>query len=112
VVNGGTQTGDVLSTRGWPNSTANIFRAGDFLSWADPTGRAQLHQVVLDAGSNGSGVCAITITPSIRRSPADGVALNVTAPVGLFRLSEDAVRQRHRPGFITEFTINIEEALA
>lgn len=136
VVNGAGQTGEVISTRGWPNSTARLFRPGDFVSWLDPNGRAHLHQVVEDAGSNGSGVCAITVTPSIRRSPADGanIAFGVTtilgteagdalvtengllllataAPFGVFRLSEDAVRQRHRPGFIVEFTINIEEAL-
>ena len=119
VINGANQTGDVLSTRGWPASTANIFMPGDFLSWLDPTGRPQLHQVfgLTTGGASGvpsdaGGVCNVAISPSIRRSPADGVALNVLSPVGIFRLSDDGVRQRHRPGLITEFTINIEEALA
>lgn len=118
VINGANQTGDVLSTRGWPPNTANIFMPGDFLAWSDPTGRAQLHQVFgLTGGgasgvpSNASGICNVAISPSIRRSPNDGDPLNVGAPIGVFRLAEDGVRQKHLPGYVVQFTINIEEAL-
>ncbi len=82
-VNGAGQTGETLITDGWRASAANVMRAGEWLSIGD-----NLYQCVQDADSNSSGGADIEIWPSLRFSPADDTAVEITEPRGIFRLSE------------------------
>jgi hypothetical protein len=110
LVNGASQVGGALATDGWTPS-ATVFRAGDFFSYADPTGRQRLHQIHTTATANGSGVATLNFSPLIRRSPGDNAALEYTAPVGVFMLASDEAAVRVRPGPFGECTLEIMEAL-
>jgi hypothetical protein len=110
VVNGASQAGATLSVRGW-SANAQAFLAGDWLSYVDTTGRARLHQVTADVTANGSGVASVPIAPAIRRSGANGAAVQVTAPVGVFRLGDDAQDVAVRPARFAAVAFDIVEAL-
>ena len=73
LVAGGDQTGTSLVTDGWPADTA-VLLAGDYVAYDVGVGR-QLHMVVADATSDGSGNATLAIEPPIRTSPADDAAL-------------------------------------
>lgn len=111
VINGASQSGATLSIRGFTNSS-QAFRVGDWLSYTDTTGRARLHQVTADVNANGSGVAAVPIAPPIRRAGADGAAVNVAAPVGVFMLADDAGGEiRVRAPLLGSAALQIVEAL-
>ena len=112
VINGSGQSGEVLSTIGWA-ANAQAMRAGDWLSYADPAGRQRLHQVVADATADAAGVAALIISPPIRRAGANGVAVEVTAPIGTFMLPQDEAPSLNiRPPSFGQVTITMREALA
>lgn len=121
VINGASQSGVLVQTRGFVASRPAIFYPGDFLSWPDTTGRPQLHQVVADGavpngnfvatGSNAGGLCSFRVSPPIRRSPNDGAVLSIAAPTGLFRLSKDAVPPSFTGGMFASCSVDIEESI-
>lgn len=85
-VNGASQTGYDLITDGWSNSITGIMKAGDWLTLG--TGASsRLHMVMADANSNGSGESTLTLWPALRSSPGDNDLIDVTEPVGVFRLA-------------------------
>lgn len=86
VVDGASQTGSTLRTRGWVNDVT-VLQAGDYISYDTTRGRT-LHMVVEDAVSNGVGDCDLTIEPPIRTSPADAAAINYTTPSCIMTLSD------------------------
>jgi hypothetical protein len=110
VVNGAGQSGSTLSIRGW-SAAAQAFRAGDWLSYVDTAGRRRLHQVVEDSTANGSGVASVTIAPPIRRAGADGAAVEIAAPQGVFMLAGDATPITITPPFFGSASLDIVEAL-
>ena len=89
LVNGAAQTGGSLATDGWTASTTNILRAGDYISFTNGDANAELHMVVEDANSNGSGEATLAIEPPIRSAPADNAALTVTSAVCEMALVDD-----------------------
>jgi hypothetical protein len=112
VINGDFQVGSTLSTRGW-TALAQVMRAGDWLSYVDTRGRRRLHLVVADASADAAGVAALSISPPIRRAGADGVAVDVVAPAGVFMLPQDEAPQLNiRAPSFGQVTITMREALA
>lgn len=111
VINGAGQSGAALSIRGWA-SGAQAFRAGDFLSYTDTSGRLRLHMATADVTASGGGVASVPIAPPIRRAGLDGAAVEVAAPVGVFMLSEDEVGLSTRPPLLGSVTLDMVEALA
>jgi hypothetical protein len=87
LVNGASQTGRTLGTKGWSASVTGIVRAGDFFQLGSG-GNTRLHMVVQDADSNGAGVAVLEIWPSLRFSPADNAPLTFASPNGIWRLKE------------------------
>ncbi len=86
LVDGASQTGASLATKGWSPSVSGILKAGDYISLG--TGATtRLHQVIEDADSDGGGLAALTIWPDLRESPADGAAVASQSPKGAFRLT-------------------------
>jgi hypothetical protein len=106
LVDGASQTGASLVTKGWSNTITNVVRAGDIFTIAGvyavnpvtklSTGRLQQFVVTASANSGSStGPATISISPSITvtgttqtvtASPADGAAitmLGATAAVGV-----------------------------
>lgn len=87
VVNGSSQSGKVLSTRGWNANVTGILKRGDWISISN-----RLYQVTKDTNSNGSGIASVDIWPSIRQpAPADGVSITTQGAKGEFRLAQAPV---------------------
>ncbi|MDQ1081451.1 hypothetical protein [Pseudoroseomonas cervicalis] len=111
VVDGAGQAGDLLVTRGWPNFT-RVFNTGDWLSYPDAQGRPMLHQVVANSSSNGTGQAATRLAPPLRRPGADGAAVEVVNPVGVFMLaSDDDGEIRFRKPVRASTSLQLVEAL-
>ena len=112
VINGDFQAGATLSTRGW-TAMAQVMRAGDWLSYVDTRGRRRLHLVLADASADANGAAALSISPPIRRAGADGAAVDVVAPGGVFMLPQDeAPGLNTRAPSFGQVTITMREALA
>lgn len=85
-VNGGSQTGQTLLTKGWTPSVTGILKADDYIQIGQ-----RLYSVTQDANSDGSGNATLEICPRIRESPADNTTIITTNTVGLFRLNTSEV---------------------
>ena len=86
LVDGASQAGGTLATKGWSASVTGILKAGDYIQLG--AGAAtRLHQVIEDADSDSGGLASLTIWPDLRDSPADGAAVVTQAPKGTFRLA-------------------------
>jgi hypothetical protein len=65
VVNGGTQSGYTLASRGWMASTSDLLLAGDWIQLGP-----RLYRNLDDVTSDGSGNATLNIWPQIRETPA------------------------------------------
>jgi hypothetical protein len=76
-VNGGSQVGDTLTVSGLPASQTGLLLEGDFIEV-----NGEFHQVRYGTqlDSDASGVGVIYLTHPIRRSPANGAAVEVLDP--------------------------------
>jgi len=111
LINGASQSGSTLAVDGF-GAAAQAFSIGDWLSYADTTGRRRLHQVTATTAANGSGEASVPIVPPIRRAGADNAAVEITSPTGVFMLVDDEVGLTTRPPLIGSVTLSIVEALA
>jgi hypothetical protein len=112
VIDGDFQAGTTLATRGW-TALGQAMHAGDWLSYVDTRGRRRLHMVVADASADAAGLAALLVTPPIRRAGADGVAVDVAAPAGVFMLPQDEAPQMNiRAPSLGQVTLTMQEALA
>ncbi len=88
LVDGASQTGNELDTKGWTTGQTGIMKAGDYFSLGSGTS-TQLYKVLDDANSDGGGLATLLIWPSLRFSPANSAPLDVTAAKGLFKLASN-----------------------
>lgn len=108
-------TGRIVRSSGWGAGVA--VAPGDWISWVDPTGRWAMHQVTGDASdapeavSSASGIADFTVTPPIRRSPANGATIYPGFGIGVFRLAEDDTGLDIVRGLMGGGTLRIEEAI-
>ena len=111
LINGASQSGSTLATDGW-TASAQVMRAGDWLSYTDTSSRRRLHMVTADTSASGTGAASLPITPPIRRAGADNAAINVATPSGVFRLPDDAAPEMQlKPPMIGSVTLTMVEAL-
>jgi hypothetical protein len=82
LVNGGSQTGETLLTKGWTINITGILKAGDYIQIGQ-----RLYKVKQDANSDGSGNATLEIRPRLRESPANNTSIITASPKGLFRLN-------------------------
>ena len=110
LVNGGGQTGNTLSTKGWTPSIDGILLEGDYIQIG--TGlNARLHMVVSDVNSDGSGNASISVIPSLRYSPADNAQIIVNSPKGVFKFDSSDVSWSADPSNIYTFSLTAREVL-
>ena len=88
LVKGASQTGLSLITDGWTIDTTGIMKEGDYFCYDTVAGR-ELYMLDADAASDGAGDATLTLTHSIRTSPADAAALTTQAPTCVMRLVDD-----------------------
>lgn len=91
VVKGAGQTGTSLLTDGWAASQT-VLKVGDYFAYDVTSGAGrQLHMVVADATTDGSGEVTLSFEPPIRTSPADNEALILTDASCAMMLSDPSV---------------------
>lgn len=103
-VNGGGQTGDTLSTRGWIPGVP--LKAGFWISYGDG-----MHQLMDDAAVDDTGAADLWIEPPIRRPPADGQAIEFKRVTGLFMLTTDEVGFKQQNVVVPGITLTFQEIL-
>ena len=86
LVDGASQVGGTLNSKGWTPSVTGILKAGDYVQLGSGVA-TRLHQVLEDADSDAGGLAALTLWPDLRESPADGAAIVTNSPKGTFRLT-------------------------
>jgi hypothetical protein len=84
LVNGASQTGRTLNTKGWTANSNGLLLPGDYFQIG-----LRLHLVTQQVNSDSSGNASISIWPCIRESQADGAFLNLSNPQGLFALKSN-----------------------
>ena len=88
LVNGASQTGKTLATKGWRNTGTDLLLPGDaFEVTIDSTKR--LYMVTANGSSDGGGLMTIAITPPLAGSPADSAALTFATPKVEMMLVDD-----------------------
>jgi hypothetical protein len=93
-----------LYTRGW---TANRFRLllpGDAIQVG-----YRLHRVLDQVNADVNGDAAINIWPSLREVPADGQAIILKNPAGLFRLAANKRTWNTQTSLLTSLSIQLVE---
>ena len=120
-INGASQTGATIAVDGFPASTSNVFRTGDYIAYDTTAGR-ELKMITADATSNSSGEATLSIAPNIRTSPADNavVSYRTTSANGLsntdltciVRLEEDQSAWNVAPPLIGTISFTFIEAFA
>lgn len=88
LVDGASQSGGTLATKGWSASVTGILKAGDYIQLGSGAA-TRLHQVIEDADSDSGGLANLTLWPDLRESPADGAAIVSQSPKGTFRLTSN-----------------------
>jgi hypothetical protein len=88
LVNGGSQTGYDLLTKGWATNLSNILRAGDWIQLGTGS-TARLYKNMVDASSDGSGHATLTLWPMLRSSPSDNALITLNNASSRFRLTQN-----------------------
>ena len=109
LVNGASQTGNTMAVDGMTVSS-NIAKSGDFFQLGTGAS-ARLYMFTEDLVSDGSGEGTAVFEPDLRSSPADNAQLDITSPVGAFRLIETSSGWQSDQNSIYEVTIAFREAL-
>ena len=107
LVNGATQTGRTLATRGWSANVAGILKAGDFIGI---TGQTKVYMVTSDANSDASGNATLVIEPALMATPADGAALIVRNVPFTLALASDTIEIGVQPPVLYSFSLSLIEA--
>ena len=85
-VDGASQTGRSVETKGWTPEVTGILLAGDFVKFA---GHDKVYMATADANSDASGKATIPIEPALLESPADEEALVITSVPFLVAFASD-----------------------
>ena len=93
-----------LYTRGWTPSRFRLLLPGDALQVG-----YRLHRVLDQVNSDVNGDAAINVWPSLREVPADGQAIILNNPQGLFRLANNKRTWQISNAFITTTTLQLME---
>ena len=104
VGNGNAAMTRTLQTTGWTASTSRLLLRGDYLQLG-----YRLHRVCDTVNSDAGGNATIRIWPSLREQPADGTALTLAGPVGLFRLADNRRQSQASPQRLTTVSLQFIE---
>lgn len=110
LVDGGSQEGNTLLTKGWTNNINGILLPGDYIQLGINES-SKLHMVTEVANSNGSGKAAIKIHPPLRSSPPDGSSIITQNTVGLFRMVDNNFSWSVSPGGFYRFSFRAQEVV-
>jgi len=106
LVNGASQTGRSVLTKGWTHSITGILKAGDVIKFA---GHNKVYMLTADADSDGSGNAALSIEPALFVSPADSEALTVSNVPFTVAFTRDTRESDVAPGMFFSFAADMVE---
>ena len=107
LVNGASQVGRTLATKGWTANVTGILKAGDFVGI---TGQTKVYMVTADANSDGSGNATLAIEPALMSVPGDSVALIVRNVPFTLALAGDTTEMAVQPPVLYNFSLPLVEA--
>jgi len=107
LVNGASQSGRTLVTKGWSASVNGILKAGDFIGI---TGQTKVYMVTSDANSDASGNATLNIEPALMTVPTDGAALTVRNVPFTLALASDTIEMGVQPPVLYNFSLSLVEA--
>jgi hypothetical protein len=107
LVNGASQSGFTLNTKGWTAGASGVLKPGDWLQIGYRAYRVILSQV----DANGSGNATINIYPPLRESPSDGDSINLNNVKVLMRLKTNARKWSETAARVYGFQFDCREAL-
>jgi hypothetical protein len=110
LVDGASQTGNSLATKGWTVSTTGIMKAGDYIQLGTGS-TSRMYKVLEDVNSDVTGDATLTLWPSLRSSPADNDAITTQSCKTQFRLSANSVSWSTNSLMHYSITIVAREAL-
>jgi hypothetical protein len=84
LVNGAGQSGSTINLDGATFSVTGYLKAGDYISFNN-----ELHMVTSDADSDAGGELAVTISPPIRKVPADNASVTYIGATGVFMMTNN-----------------------
>lgn len=85
-VDGASQTGNTLATKGWSANITGILLKGDYVGVGNG-----YHKILEDVDSDGSGNATLEIWPRLATSPADNELVVTQNAQGVFRLTNNVV---------------------
>ncbi len=109
LVNGASQTGQVLLTKGWTADETGVLLAGDYIQIGSGS-TTRLYKVLVDADSDGSGLSSLDIWPRLRESPSNSAAITTSSTKGTFRLSKNIQGWSQTPAGFYVISFAAEEA--
>lgn len=89
-IDGASQTGQELSTKGWTGTQTGILVAGDWIQLGSSTTQ-RIYRVMKTVNSDSGGKATLDIWPRLRESPANDAAITLTSTKGVFRLAENVM---------------------
>lgn len=88
LVDGASQAGATLASKGWTPSESGVLLAGDFINLGSGSS-TRLHQVLADVNADAAGKASIEIWPDLRESPSDAAAIATSGLVCHMALTEN-----------------------
>jgi hypothetical protein len=95
-----------LTTRGWTANKYGQLLPGDYIQIG-----FRFHQITAQVNADASGNATLAIWPSLRETPADGTAISLVNPVGVFRLSSNKRQWHASPASLTELGFSCNEVV-
>ena len=110
VVDGASQTGQMLNTEGWTITQTGILLAGDWIQLG--TGLTQrIYRILKDINSDGNGKASLDIWPRLRESPANHDSVIIHNTMGIFRMSDNEMPWDIEYSLLYGFEFSVIEAI-
>jgi hypothetical protein len=103
------QTGSVIHTKGWPESTNSLLLPGDQVEIITSRG-SELKIITAPVNSDAAGLAYMQFEPPLRGAVADNAAIVIHEPMGRFIVKSDPLGWDNEPGVLTRSSIELEEA--
>lgn len=87
-VDGASQTGQSLATKGWTPSSSGVLRAGDWIQLGSGSTQ-RIYRALNDVNADGVGKATIDIWPRLRESPENEALLTLQNTMGIFRMTDN-----------------------
>ncbi len=109
-VDGGGQSGDTLLAKDF-GLNETVLREGDYVAWNLAGNNRELHYVIADAQSDGTGLATINVKPPIRNAPANNELLIIAGATCVMRLlNEETAQAEHDVEGFAELVLEIVES--